>query len=79
MPKLIRISGEELIKVLQKEGFVLLRQKSSHVRLSKESKDDTCFVTIPLHSEIDRGTLKNILRSVENYLASGFIKDNFYK
>jgi predicted RNA binding protein YcfA (HicA-like mRNA interferase family) len=79
MPKLIRISGEELIKVLQKEGFVLLRQKSSHVRLSKESNGDTCFVTIPLHSEIDRGTLKNILRSVENYLTSGFIKDNFYK
>jgi predicted RNA binding protein YcfA (HicA-like mRNA interferase family) len=78
MPKLVRISGEELIKLLQKENFVLVRQKSSHVRLRKEA-DNTCFVTVPLHTEIDRGTLRNILRSVENYLPMGFIKDNFYK
>ncbi|MEM3126774.1 MAG: type II toxin-antitoxin system HicA family toxin [Candidatus Woesearchaeota archaeon] len=30
-----RISGEELIKKLRREGFIVVRQKGSHVRLEK--------------------------------------------
>lgn len=56
--KLQRVSGYEAIKALSKVGWIVLRQKGSHVRMKKE----TLFVTIPLHSELDKGTLKSILR-----------------
>jgi predicted RNA binding protein YcfA (HicA-like mRNA interferase family) len=35
MSRLPDVSGEELIKALQKAGFVILRQKGSHVSMEK--------------------------------------------
>lgn len=59
MSKLPRISGAKLIKILTKFfGFRILRQKGSHVTLT----NDLVFITVPLHSELDKGTLLAILR-----------------
>ena len=59
MPKLPRISGVEVIKILTKFfGFRTLRQRGSHVTLT----NDSVFLTVPLHKELDRGTLLSILR-----------------
>jgi len=59
MSKLPRISGIELIKILTKFfDFRTLRQKGSHITLT----NDKVFLTIPLHRELDRGTLLSILR-----------------
>ena len=55
------ISGGELIKFLFKRGFSKQRQKGSHV-IVKHS--DGRRTTVPLHSELDRGTLKAILNQV---------------
>ena len=56
--KLPRISGFELIKILSKRfGFRVLRQRGSHVTITNDDK----FITIPLHKELDIGTLKAIL------------------
>ena len=35
MSRLPDVSGAELVKALQKAGFVVLRQKGSHVSLEK--------------------------------------------
>ena len=35
MSRLPDVSGEELIKARQKAGFVILRQKGSHVSMEK--------------------------------------------
>jgi predicted RNA binding protein YcfA (HicA-like mRNA interferase family) len=47
MPKLPVLSGSELIEILKSLGYVVVRQKGSHVSLQKEqykkcglSKDD---------------------------------------
>jgi len=56
--KLPIISGEELIKILQKEGFRIVRQKGSHVSLQKESYK----TVVPLHEELAKGTLSAILK-----------------
>ena len=47
---------------LSKLGYTLLRQKGSHVRLVCVGRPP---VTVPLHHELDRGTLRNIIRTVE--------------
>lgn len=64
-PKLPRISGEETIRVLQRLGFVVVRQRGSHVVLKKQNADSskeeiTCVV--PFHHELAIGTLRGILR-----------------
>jgi predicted RNA binding protein YcfA (HicA-like mRNA interferase family) len=58
MPKLPVLSGKELIKFLQKQGFVVVRQKGSHVSLQKEELK----IIVPLHEELAKGTLLGILR-----------------
>ena len=68
MPKLPRISGVEVIKILSRFfGFRTLRQRGSHVTLT----NDSAFLTVPLHKELDRGTLLSILRD------AGISRDDF--
>lgn len=72
MPKLPVLKPKELIKILQKLGFFIDRQKGSHVVLyNKISKRR---VAVPLHvKDIPNGTLLSIIRD------SGFEKEEFAK
>lgn len=58
MPKLPCVSGARIIKALVRLGFEHRRQRGSHVVLRRAS--DVCVV--PMHREIDHGTLRGILR-----------------
>lgn len=62
MAKLPRLSGKEVIKALSKAGFKSVRQKGSHVILTKETSEGKIATVVPLHSEIDTGTLLEIIR-----------------
>ncbi len=62
MTKLPNISGETLIRALRKDGFLVERQKGSHVRLKKKNGGETIKLTVPLHSELRKGTLNRILK-----------------
>jgi predicted RNA binding protein YcfA (HicA-like mRNA interferase family) len=59
------ISGNDAIRVLTRAGFFFVRQKGSHVRMKKPLPDTTLNVTIPLHDELDRMTLRSIIRAAE--------------
>ena len=61
MPKLPRVSGAEIIRALERLGFVRIRQSGSHVILRRGSKG--CVV--PMHSEVKVGTLASVLRQAE--------------
>ena len=60
--KLPVISGIEVIKRLKKAGFIATRQKGSHIRLEKHTTDKTIKLTVPLHSELKKGTLNRIIK-----------------
>jgi predicted RNA binding protein YcfA (HicA-like mRNA interferase family) len=62
MSRLPVISGAVCIKVLAKMGFVIDRQRGSHVILVLE--DPRMTVCVPDHQELDRGTLRAIIRQV---------------
>lgn len=51
------LSSNEVVKRLEKKGFVCVSQKGSH----KKFKKDSNIVIVPMHSEIAKGTLKSIL------------------
>lgn len=62
MTKLPVLSGSELVKILQRAGFEKVRQKGSHVSLRKKTFERVFHTVVPMHREIDRGTLAEILR-----------------
>ncbi len=55
------VSGRQLVRTPQRAGFVLLRQKGSHVSMEKRSADGYWRMVVPLHREIRPGTLGDIL------------------
>ena len=59
------LSGKQLISLLKKKGFVVTRQKGSHIRLEKQNKQKTIKLTIHTHSQIKTGTLLKILKDAE--------------
>jgi predicted RNA binding protein YcfA (HicA-like mRNA interferase family) len=59
------ISGSDAIRALTRAGFFFVRQKGSHVRMKKQLPPITLNVTIPLHDELDRMTLRSIIRGAE--------------
>ena len=61
--KLPQISGKELINKLRKFGFVVVRQHGSHIRLEKNTENNTIKITIPNHQNLKKGTLNQILKS----------------
>lgn len=57
------VSGEGLVKALGKEGWKVVRQRGSHVRLKKTGRRTA--LVVPLHRELKRGTLAGILRDAD--------------
>lgn len=60
--KLPQISGIEFIKRPRKHGFVVVRQKGSHIRLEKNTPEGTIKITVPNHNILKKGTLHHILK-----------------
>ena len=61
--KLPVISGKEALRALERAGFVVVRQRGSHVRVKKVTSEHVIKITIPIHETLDRGTLKGIIRN----------------
>ena len=61
--KLPTISGQEILKILKKEGFVVISQKGSHIKVRKENPPaEKITLIIPNHKTLKRGTLRAILK-----------------
>lgn len=54
------VSGAQLVAVLERLGWQVLRQRGSHVRL--RHPDRAVFLVVPLHRELKKGTLNGILK-----------------
>ncbi len=62
MPRLPRLSGKKLIRVLSGLGYRAVRQRGSHIRLACPKKKS---ITVPGHPIIGSGLLQKILRDAE--------------
>lgn len=63
MPQLPVLKAREIVRALERAGFVRGRQAGSHLRMHRGDTD----VTVPLHGprDVKRGTLASILRQAE--------------
>lgn len=85
MPKLRRLSGQELLGILKQFGFQIVRIRGSHhiLRRSIQLPDGTErieTVNIPLHgsSPLATGTLKQIYRDLQRYVPDEELHNWFY-
>ncbi|MCK4639958.1 MAG: type II toxin-antitoxin system HicA family toxin [Candidatus Marinimicrobia bacterium] len=65
MTKIPSLNYEKVIKALQRDGWVIVRQKGSHIRLQKHTIDKTFKLTVPAHKPIKRSTLSHILKQAD--------------
>jgi predicted RNA binding protein YcfA (HicA-like mRNA interferase family) len=65
------LSGQQCIKTLGKAGFYVLRQRGSHIILRRD--EPFAEVVVPNHQELDKGTLRAIIRQV-GLSVDGFIE-----
>ena len=71
MASLPVLSGQEVVRVFESLGWIVARQKSSHIIMTKEGEIVT--LSIPNHKEVARGTLRSLIRSA-NLTVDEFVK-----
>jgi predicted RNA binding protein YcfA (HicA-like mRNA interferase family) len=59
MPELPYVA---IVRALQRDGWTVVRQKGSHVRLQKRVGDEVLKLTVPAHRPVKRSTLSHILK-----------------
>ena len=73
MSKVPSLSYPEVIRALRRDGWVVVRQRGSHIRLQKHTSSETLKLVVPAHRSIKRSTLSHILKqarlSVEEFQA----------
>jgi predicted RNA binding protein YcfA (HicA-like mRNA interferase family) len=61
-PKLPVVSGRQVIRILERIGYQIVRQKGSHIRLRDENDPEHLPITVPDHRTLKPGLLRQILR-----------------
>lgn len=62
MSKIPSLPYDRVVRALQRDGWTIVRQRGSHLRLQKRVGDELLKVTIPAHRPIKRSTLAHILK-----------------
>ena len=62
MSKVPSLAYDRVIAALKRDGWVVVRQKGSHVRLQKRTQNEVFKLTVPAHRPIKRSTLSHILK-----------------
>lgn len=62
MSKVPSLPYDKVIAALKRDGWVVVRQRGSHIRLQKHTRTEVLKLTIPAHRPIKRSTLSHILK-----------------
>lgn len=72
MTKVPSLSYTKIIRALQRDGWTVVRQRGSHIRLQKQHGNEMLRLTVPAHRPVKRSTLSHILKQarleVEQFL-----------
>jgi len=79
MPRLRRLSGSDVIHILERFGFAVIAQRGSHVKLQRlTAQGGKQTLTVPRHNELDPGTLRAIFRQASQYISEEELRERFY-
>lgn len=62
MTKVPSLSYDKIIRALQRDGWVVVRHRGSHIRLHKRTATETLKLIVPAHRPVKRSTLSHILK-----------------
>ena len=62
MNKVPSLPYPQIIKAFQRDGWTVVRQKGSHIRLHKRIDNELLKITVPAHRPVKRSTLAHILK-----------------
>ena len=62
MSKVPSLPYTQIIRALQRDGWSLVRQRGSHLRLQKHIEAELLKITVPAHHPVKRSTLAYILK-----------------
>ena len=78
-PKLKRMSGYDAVQIFRKFGFEIAGRRGSHVKLLRLGQEgERQILTIPIHKELDTGTLQGIIRQAGRFIDQGALRQCFY-
>lgn len=73
MNKVPSLNYDKVIRALRRNGWVVVRQRGSHIRLQKHLLEETLKITVPAHKPIKRSTLSHIIKQARLDL-DGFLR-----
>ncbi|MBC6419495.1 MAG: type II toxin-antitoxin system HicA family toxin [Prochloron sp. SP5CPC1] len=79
MPRLKRLSGLEVIKILEKFGFQVHSQRGSHIKMRRITEMGKETLTIPNHQQLNTGTCRGIFRQASQYISPSILSKYFYR
>jgi predicted RNA binding protein YcfA (HicA-like mRNA interferase family) len=56
------LSGREVQRILELQGFTVVRQRGSHIVMQRKTDTSTVTVPVPDHPQLASGTLASIIR-----------------
>jgi predicted RNA binding protein YcfA (HicA-like mRNA interferase family) len=60
--KVPSLAYHQIIRALQRDGWTVVRQRGSHIRLQKRVGDEVWKLTVPAHRPVKSSTLAHILK-----------------
>ena len=73
MSKVPCLAYDKIVRAFQRDGWIVVRQKGSHIRLQKHTATETLKLTVPAHRPVKRTTLAHILKQA-NLSVDDFIR-----
>jgi predicted RNA binding protein YcfA (HicA-like mRNA interferase family) len=52
----------KIVKALRRDGWIVVRQRGSHIRLQQQIDNEMLKITVPAHKPVKRTTLARILK-----------------
>jgi len=62
MTKVPSLDYHRIVSALQRDGWLVIRQRGSHIRLQKRLPTEVLKITVPAHRPVKRSTLAHILK-----------------
>lgn len=79
MPRLKRLSGDDVVRILSRWGFQPRSQRGDHVKLARTGPTgNRQILTVPRHRELDTGTLHAIFRQATRFIPADDLASDFY-
>ncbi|MGH9319693.1 MAG: type II toxin-antitoxin system HicA family toxin [Vicinamibacteria bacterium] len=77
--RLKRLSAREVLSAIGSFGFEVVRTRGSHAKLRRAAEGGSReILTVPLHKDLDPGTLRAIYRQALRFVPESELRSWFY-